>query len=445
MRDLEFDEVGRRRAIRKARLLRVAVAVQRRRVAAALQALDSSGGQGPQGKKHREETYFSWLDHLARLTPDEFRLRYRLDYDTFDVLLRQIRSELEPSNEKQARRAKWGHLVEPEVKLAVTLRFLAGGMVEDLRMIYHMSKAYVYECVWCCVDAINNCAALDLDFPIDDVSKLQQLEVEFRARSKGAIWEGQVAAVDGVHLAMKAPTAKEVNDPKRYHVARKDEYALLCMAMCDVERRILWYDIGHAPQTHDSLAFSGTPLGQRVARGDLPSPFFINGDSAFAASPSMVTPSGETGHDDYNYHQSANRMPIECAFGILVRRFGIFWRPLSMRFNRRAPVVGACIRLHNLCISRRLANFKGREDGCLTEIQPHRWEVTPHFDRWGRPLRFLVSHGRRRAAAALPRPRTSDDSRYTRLRELVRIVADSGLRRPPLRDGVRRKNKRGRR
>eukprot|EP00965_Chrysotila_dentata_P175292 5786274-Pleurochrysis_carterae.AAC.1 len=32
-------------------------------------------------------------------------------------------------------------------------------------------------------------------------------------------------------------------------------------------------------------------------------------------------------------------MPIECAFGILVRRFGVFWRPLAVRFDRRAKLI----------------------------------------------------------------------------------------------------------
>jgi hypothetical protein len=49
----------------------------------------------------------------------------------------------------------------------------------------------------------------------------------------------------------------------RYYVARKGKYALLCMAMCDAECRILWYDISQSPQTHDSLAWSVTQLGVR--------------------------------------------------------------------------------------------------------------------------------------------------------------------------------------
>ena len=157
----------------------------------------------------------------------------------------------------------------------------------------------------------------------------------------------QVAALDGVHFAMRAPSNTDVPDPLRYHVSRKDEYALLCTALCDADRRIMWYDISKSPTTHDSLAWAATPLGQQVAKGALPAPFFINADSAFSLSPSMITPSGERDHDDFDFHQSSNRMAIECTFGMLIQRWGILWRPLRMRFDRRAPLIGACIRLHS--------------------------------------------------------------------------------------------------
>ena len=115
----DADEEAARDAIRRARRLKIAVAVQRRRVAAAIAAL--LGGQGPQGKKRREESPFSWADHLARLTPKEFKQRYRLDWTAFNELLKLIRADLEPRDEKKGCDAKWGVLVPPEVKLAIAL------------------------------------------------------------------------------------------------------------------------------------------------------------------------------------------------------------------------------------------------------------------------------------------------------------------------------------
>eukprot|EP00965_Chrysotila_dentata_P169832 5606281-Pleurochrysis_carterae.AAC.1 len=79
-------------------------------------------------------------------------------------------------------------------------------------------------------------------------------------------------------------------------------------------------------------------------KGELPSEFFLNGDAAFTLSNSLLTPSGGVPSlDAFDFEQSSNRMAIECAFGIFVRRWGVFWRPLAIRFDRRAPTIGACM------------------------------------------------------------------------------------------------------
>ena len=430
------DEEMQRRAVKKARRLKIAVAVQRRRAAAAIILL--LNGQGPQGKKRRPQSPFSWADHLALLTEKEFKERYRLDWSAFHDLLKLIRDDIMVQDEKQARYAKWGYLVEPEVKLAIALRYLAGGSHLDLRLIYHVSSSYVYTCVWLVVDAINK--HLKIEFPIDDVDKLKRLEAKFRARSHGGIWAGQVAAIDGVHFKITAPTNEEVEQKAlKYYVARKSEYALLCIAMCDVKRRFLFYDISSIPTTHDSLAWDATGMGQRIKRGDLPSPFFINGDAAFSLSNSMITPSGDAALDDFDYHQSSNRMPIECAFGILVRRWGIFWRPLSVRFDRRAALVGACMRLHNFCIDHNLSEDTYMENG-LGLVQPGRWEVAPIFDREGRPVRMLAG----RSAQRLRVPQGRKQDKAARRDILVGIVEASGLSRPAVEIRKKRGRKGGR-
>ena len=143
-------------------------------------------GRGPQGKKaRREQIPFTWDAHLLLLTEEEFKRRYRLDFDSFNELLEMIRPALELSEkgELQAKRSNFGIVVSAEVKLAICLRYLAGGDTLDLKLIYHVSRKYVYDCVYLCIDAINK--ALVINFPIDDPEKLQQMEAEFRAVSRG--------------------------------------------------------------------------------------------------------------------------------------------------------------------------------------------------------------------------------------------------------------------
>jgi hypothetical protein len=428
--DAEAEESHVQRAQEFLHQQALALAIRRRQIAAALEDL-ASGGQGPQGQKCRDDPVFSWESHMRRLSDAEFKLRYRLSRDGFKALLGLLRVDLEVENKVLAKRAKFGALVPPEAKLAIALRFLAGGSPLDLRLIYCVSKSYVYHCIWLVIDAVNK--ALEIDFPIDDPQKLKILEEEFAAASRGGIWRGQVGALDGVHFAQRAPSKSDVDNAMKYFVGRKDKYALLCMAICDARRRIIYYDISQAPTTHDSLAWGASKLGRRIMNGELPKPYFINADAAFSLSDSVITPSGGE-DDDFDFHQSSNRMPIECAFGILIKRWGLLWRPLTVRFDRRAPLIGACMRLHNFCIDSGIADETEVTHG-LGCVQPGRWAACPKFDRDGRPVEHLYAVAAQRRRASL-RSRSRRD-------ELMRDVAESLLIRPRLAAGKHRK-KRGR-
>jgi hypothetical protein len=276
-----------------------------------------------------------------------------------------------------------------------------------------------YDTVWAVVDAVNE--HFKIDFPFKDPAALDVLERGFASKSRLGKWRGQVLAVDGAHFAQRNP-GTAVDNPLKYFVARKDEYALLCMAGCDALRRIRAYDISQTPTTHDSMAFACSDFGKRLINGELPPPYFFSGDSAFVLSNSMVVPAGTKVMEDFDFEQSSNRMPIECAFGILVRRWGLLWRPLSMRFDRRAPVIGALIRLHNFCIDERIEDETKSVNG-LSEIQPGRWEVTPVFDRDGRPVEFLKTTNTRAQPDAAA-------TRTDRRDKLALVLRQNGLVRP---------------
>ena len=55
--------------------------------------------------------------------------------------------------------------MELSARLAVGLRYFAGGCPLHLSLIYKISKAHVFRCIWLAVDAINNHL---INFPIDD-------------------------------------------------------------------------------------------------------------------------------------------------------------------------------------------------------------------------------------------------------------------------------------
>ena len=424
----------------------MAAAHQRRLVvAAALLLNDGSTGRGWTQRVPDS----SWETHVEHMYEHEFKLRYRLASDSFYKLLEILKPELDVTNRKQAYYSRSGKPIQLETRLAVALRYFAGGDPLDLMLIYGMSKAQVMLSVWRAVDALNICLH-NIKFPIDDLEALQSLEADFRAGTRGNFWKGQVGAIDFVHFRMRCPASNEVEDPMRYYVARKQEYALLAIAICDYHRRFTFVDISHASCTHDSTAWEATELGQRIVAGDLPEPFFLNGDAAFTLSPSMIVPStGNASLDDFDFYQSSNRMAIECAFGILVRRWGVLWRPLGMAFSRRAPLIVALMRLHNFCIDERLTSGCAAGlpdvDSSTSEVQPGRRKRVPKFDKDGRPVRLLDTC-RWDDDGAPSRAQAAQQGTKTKRRdELAQAVADAGFVRQLREGGGIMRKKRGRR
>jgi hypothetical protein len=65
----------------------------------------------------------------------------------------------------------------------------------------------------------------------------------------------------------------------------------------------------------------------------------------------MEGPKFVGGKDAFYYYLSLNRQVIEQALGILVQRWGIFWRPLRLSMHHHGVAICVACQLHNLCIS----------------------------------------------------------------------------------------------
>jgi DDE superfamily endonuclease len=62
----------------------------------------------------------------------------------------------------------------------------------------------------------------------------------------------------------------------------------------------------------------------------------------------------------FNHILSSQRIAIERAFGVLIRRWGILWRPISFSLCKVAKIVRVCAMLHNICVDRWVINNPSR-------------------------------------------------------------------------------------
>jgi hypothetical protein len=150
---------------------------------------------------------------------------------------------------------------------------------------------------------------------------------------------------------------------KKFFCGRKKKFGLNMQAVCDARRRFLDVEIGHPGATSDYLAFALSGLHTKL-QGTNPEhptlPFLcpglaLFGDNAYINTNYMVVPfkavsSGPK--DAFNFYHSQVRINIECAFGMLVHRWGILRKsiPVNIRLPRTCALVLALCRLHNFCI-----------------------------------------------------------------------------------------------
>jgi len=109
-----------------------------------------------------------------------------------------------------------------------------------------------------------------------------------------------------------------------------------------------------AASSFDNNAYCVTFLSKDIKSGKLPQEFHVVLDEAYPCTQQEMSPwkgnNISREQDICNYYISRNRQVIERAFGILVQRFGIFWRPLRVSMKHRDVVVRVACKLHNICV-----------------------------------------------------------------------------------------------
>ena len=247
--------------------------------------------------------------------------------------------------------------ISGEFKVAITLRILAGGSYLDLCPLFDVHPSYVFVLF----EDVLAWVRKTFDFPLTKYltdrnwPALYKLSEGFTDKTNG-IFKFPFAALDGLAVRIIAPTERDgVRGPGNYW-CRKGFYALNVQA--------IWCYSSNKGATHDSTAFANSSmyeLLESLAEVLAEMGLFILGDAAYWLSSFMMTPYEKTEmkndpqhhKDAYNFYQSSCRIHIECAFGELIMRWGIFWRALQFDLITCQKIIQVAMLLHNFILEHR--------------------------------------------------------------------------------------------
>ena len=326
-----------------------------------------------------------------------FKNFVRVDPEMFDELAQRICPRIKKQD------TKWRQALEPGLKLAITLRYLATGdsyhsLMYGFRVAHNTISKVVKEV----------CEAIVAEYA-NEVIMCPTTEAEWRevAELFQRRWNFPhcLGALDGKHVAVRKPRkgGSQYWNYKGYN-------SIIMLALVDGDYKFLWVDIGAMGSCSDCQIFNhselkelmedgkaGVPLPEALPHDDMDCGWYIVGDDAFPLKTWLMKPYSQRqlDHDKriFNYRLSRARRIVENAFGILANRFGCLLTFMKQQPGQVTTITEACVCLHNLMRMR----YPGQQNAILDqEDKGHQW--IPGAWREGRNMDDIlhVPQGRNR-------------------------------------------------
>jgi DDE superfamily endonuclease len=345
-----------------------------------------------------------------------------MNVSSFAKIVTWISKDLDVDNDMALLR---GGLISPKICLYLTIRFLSGASYLDVRFFTGISTSSFYRCLWRTILAIRKCPFLAIIFP----STAEEVKIAaegFTSISSNSAIYTCVAVVDGYHLQIVTPPKGEAKNVRSFFSGHYQTSGFNIQAACDHHCRFVFLGVAGPGNLGDREAVNAVPLGNLVE--SLPGLFCVIGDCAYTPTEHFVPIfRGENAqlpiNDNFNFYASQLRIRIEMAFGLMVKKWGILHRPLSIKLRNVSKLIVVIGQLHNFCINERLLknnqankNFRPVDvnfNNVLTELrasaaeiestamidnQQMKWSYNRdrmakeiHAMKWTRPTRSILS------------------------------------------------------
>ncbi|KAJ8953490.1 hypothetical protein NQ318_023611 [Aromia moschata] len=272
--------------------------------------------------------------------------------ENFDEILTLIKEDITKTD------TNYREAISAEERLAVTLRFLATG--DSFSTIGH-SFRIGFETVSAIVTEV--CQAICRRMENIYLPEPTRTIWEKSAKGFEDIWRfpNCIGSIDGKHVTIKCP-----NKTGSQHFCYLHKFSIVLMAIVGPDYRFICVDIGDYGKNSDGGIFENSHMCQRFEAGlmnipeDKPLPgqstpcsHVLIGDEAFALKPYLMRPFPyrqskiDTRKENYNMRLCKARRVVENAFGILVQKWRIFFRPIATKVETTILIIKTTCILHN--------------------------------------------------------------------------------------------------
>ena len=276
-----------------------------------------------------------------------------MNIEVYCKLLRMVKPLI------QKKHTNYRKPISPQVRLAVTLRYLAlGDGFRSLSQQFRIGLSTTRQIVRETYKAI--CEVLVDDYLQTPRTKEEWLAIADKFNTR---WHFPhvIGSVDGKHVRIARPRR---SGSLFYNY--KGYFSIVLLAICNAEYEFTYVNIGAEGKAsdggtwrqctfHDYLHDDQNPMNipdpAFLPEINKTLPYFLIGDDAFKLTPNVMKPfpgSSESRKEKvYNYRHCRCRRVIENTFGIMTSRFRIFHRSIEVQPDFVQNIVLACCILHN--------------------------------------------------------------------------------------------------
>eukprot|EP00639_Heterosigma_akashiwo_P009117 CAMPEP_0194592402 /NCGR_PEP_ID=MMETSP0292-20121207/22763_1 /TAXON_ID=39354 /ORGANISM="Heterosigma akashiwo, Strain CCMP2393" /LENGTH=386 /DNA_ID=CAMNT_0039450907 /DNA_START=6 /DNA_END=1164 /DNA_ORIENTATION=+ len=286
--------------------------------------------------------------YLHEVNDGTFRKLFRVTRGEFDELLEVLINDPRSYLHQVATNHSRTRYVQPKQALAMWLLYHAYyGATEIVAATCGFHSNTVLRFVHSITDYFNLVMKEHIYIP----SSEQERADTARTFYDNCHFPNVLLAIDGTHMIMQAPTLFH-----EQYINRKGSHSLTFQVAVNA-RRIICDIYGGIPGSlSDITLWNYSSLNARFHRGEFRQ-YKMLGDAIYPrSSPYFYVPYPATrfAHQiNYNYWQSRGRMPVECTFGIVKRRFPILMFPWTHNPDKVRKTFIACCVVHNILQRRR--------------------------------------------------------------------------------------------